>query len=747
MTQSVANHSIERFLTDNLRDSEYNGFFTALDGDKEIICDDKQLEDQALSILSLCQSSEREHLHDEIKELVSVFGYMKDKEYIGFIELTDRFWQPHGPGWVRTPAVQVLTAWALLEAADVLKDENLLKDGYKLLETCSIFYIKNGFPRRLSRDWEEIIDYRRDLKTVAYTMLALEKAYSISNNSLYQGLLEEMVVELNNFVDFEYGGAYTMLSGDGKPWKSAGKQTESMSLAIYAITKVQYLINDKSLLSFAEDMLIFILKYMKHPSLGGYWNKANIDGMVKVEAVQAYYNNDFSPFPIKLISDQALLLLAISQLNLHIEQKYQAVIKDLAQEIYKFVDRNNGGIFLGQGNFFSTPLDPTAPLIRHIMVPQHTPGAFHAGNTAYVPLHQKQAKTQSLVLLAMSLAKKNDVDVFGLTEDLKYQTVQLEKTPIKHELTTIAEPIKELKLNIPKYLEWSRSTKAGPAYGLTAYRSPLGFRSDTSNQNFSAMHVLSDLAVLDMEIEGAELLADSIFSSQNPDGGFGEQPNHPSEVFTTYCVIISAFIVKQPLPNKEKCIAYLKSCQNSDGGFGNAPGFPSDVWHTNLGVLALHVLGVEPDDMDACIAYVCACQKEDGSYAVQPGSISDTFSTFRAVGTLVALGKQPPNSNKTIKWLQDCQTDQGGFLYKPGYSDTMSFVGSYCAIAALYMLGELPPDVEKCKEWIANHQGPDGGFSRVEGTPSDTTDEGFISIQASYMLERSLNPYWVAIIT
>lgn len=747
MTQTMINHSLKRFLTDSLRDSEYNGFFTALDGEKEIICDDKQLEDQALSIIALCQSLDKENLQNEISKLVNVFEYMKDKEHIGFIELTDRFWQPHGPGWVRTPAIQGLAAWALLESADILNDKSLLDEGYKVLDSCGIYYIKNGFPRRLSRDWKEIIDYRRDLKTVSYTILALEKAYSLSKNMQYFNLLIETINELRNFIDSEYGGAYTMLSGDGKPWKSAGKQTESMSLAIYAITKVQYLINDNSLISFAESMLEFILKYMKHPSLGGYWNKANIDGMVKVEAVQAYYNNDFSPFPVKLISDHGLLLLAISQLRLHTEKNYQTVIKDLAQEIHKFVDRNNGGVFLGQGNFFSTPLDPTAPLIRHIMVPQHTPGAFHAGNTAYVPLHQKQAKTQALILFSLSLAKKSHVDVFELAEEVRYQPIQLEKTPIKHDLTTIAKPVKELKLNIPKYLEWSRSTKAGPAYGLTAYRSPLGFRSDTSNQNFSAMHVLSDLAVLDIEIDQIKLLTDSIFSSQNPDGGFGEQPSHPSEVFTTYCVIISAFITKQPIPNKEKCIAYLKSCQNSDGGFGNAPGFPSDVWHTNLGVLALHVLGAEPNNVDDCIAYVCACQKENGSYAVQPGSISDTFSTFRAVGTLVALGKQPPNSDKTIEWLQNCQTKHGGFLYKPEHSDTMSFVGSYCAIAALYMLGELPPDVEKCKEWIANHQGPDGGFSRVEGTPSDTTDEGFISIQASYMLERALNPYWVAIIT
>ncbi|PGZ17009.1 hypothetical protein COE47_31105, partial [Bacillus thuringiensis] len=69
------------------------------------------------------------------------------------------------------------------------------------------------------------------------------------------------------------------------------------------------------------------------------------------------------------------------------------------------------------------------------------------------------------------------------------------------------------------------------------------------------------------------------------------------------------------------------------------------------------------------------------------------------------------------------------------------------AIAALYILGELPRKLKECKEWLAIHQAKDGGFSRAVNAPSDTTDEGFICLQASYMLESNLNPYWVAIIT
>ena len=62
-------------------------------------------------------------------------------------------------------------------------------------------------------------------------------------------------------------------------------------------------------------------------------------------------------------------------------------------------------------------------------------------------------------------------------------------------------------------------------------------------------------------------------------------------------------------------------------------------------------------------------------------------------------------------------------------------------------LGELPEHVEECKQWLSDHQMKDGGMSRSIYGPSDTTDEGFITIQALHMLERKLNPYWVRIVT
>jgi hypothetical protein len=49
--------------------------------------------------------------------------------------------------------------------------------------------------------------------------------------------------------------------------------------------------------------------------------------------------------------------------------------------------------------------------------------------------------------------------------------------------------------------------------------------------------------------------------------------------------------------------------------------------------------------------------------------------------------------------------------------------------------------------WIAVRQSADGGFSRTPGGPSETTDEGFIAVQALHMLEGKLNRSWAVMMT
>ena len=78
-------------------------------------------------------------------------------------------------------------------------------------------------------------------------------------------------------------------------------------------------------------------------------------------------------------------------------------------------------------------------------------------------------------------------------------------------------------IDIEKYKLWLEKTKSGFVYGLTPYQSPLGFKSDRSPQNFSAMHVISDKSVLYEEIPDKDNIFLTMKAAQNKDGGFGEQ--------------------------------------------------------------------------------------------------------------------------------------------------------------------------------------------------------------------------------
>ena len=468
---------------------------------------------------------------------------------------------------------------------------------------------------------------------------------------------------------------------------------------------------------------------------GGYWNKIDKNNKVSVDNTTSYYTFNSSPFPYKSMLDHAILVYALSKKN-----RNSIVYKRSLSELLRYYDLKNSGVFLGGGNWFSTPVTPTVPLARLVMVPPHTVGAFSVGNTSYLPLHEKNATVQLVSSLALKGINKIEIDYPTKIKEVSF-------SPLDTSLKYISSgQLTNSHIDIEKYKLWLEKTKSGFGYGLTPYQSPLGFKSDRSPQNFSAMHVISDKSVLYEEIPDKDNIFLTMKAAQNKDGGFGEQAGVVSELFTTYCVVATSFILKNKNYNIKKCLDFVKSCQNDDGGFGNAPGYPSDIWHTNFGVLILHLLNSEANFPEKLIQYLVSAQNEDGGFAVFPNLSSEVFSTFRAIDSLRLLDIEIPNKERVISWLQSMQdVNEGGFHISE--NKPISFVGSYHAIAALYLLDTLPINIEKIKIWFGNHQAKDGGFSKLLHHPSDTTDEGFISLHASYMLEQKINPYWIAIIT
>lgn len=741
MTTISTKLPLEDYLINKFYDKDFNGFYVAVEHNT-IVSDDKKLEDQVWSLLALTSSN---YNIDDLLEMSKSLNRYYDKYTNTYHELTDRFGIVHSAGMVRHTHVQLLTSYGLLVIGKYTNSDELVKKGLNLFKTIHEKVLMKGSPSILNAKLTEHINPNKYVLSNIFAILTLEEAYKITEDSLYSEYMKGYILEIDKFEDQEYGGVYDYLLTNDEPFKSKGKKTFSNALATVALYKAHETLQEPGIIEKGKSYFDFIVDNLKHPLTGGFWNKANYKGEARVEPVESYYNNDESPFPVKYTHDQALLFLCTQLISKYYKDtKYRDLAKELLYQVSDFTSKD-GGMFIGQGNWFSTPIDPTVPLSRHFMVPHHTPGAFYAGNTGYLPLHEKHAKTQALTLLVLN---KANVSLPNKKQDIRFDLIPKHKSKLKQSLDKVTyRKDTQLSIDEKSYLEWLNKTKSGAGFGLTPYKSPLGFRSDKSPQNFSAFHVVSDFTIMGKQInpKDRESILRGMFDCQNEDGGFAEQPGHLSEVFTTYCIILTAYILNSKIPNEDKCIEFIQKCQNEDGGFGNSKDYPSDIWHTNLAVLGLHAMNAIPINTDACLAYVAACQNEDSGYGVRPNAPSETFSVFRAIDTLLILGKQPTNYKETIKWLKECQTENGGFRYKPGANE--SFVGSYHAIAALYLLDELPSDVESCKVWLSKHQSKDGGFSRAINAPSDTTDEGFICLQASYMLERNLNPYWVAIIT
>lgn len=746
MSISVLNKSHLDFLWDSLIDKEYGGVLTSVDANGvDFICDDKQLEDQAMALLAFTSSA---HHTDHAQKIAQNLSLLRDPQHQGYLELTDRYWRPHAAGFVKTLSHQLFATLALLEYGVRYDREQEAQEGSLLLDKILHTARKHKFARMVERDWSMVLDDRRDLKMAAVAALALERAERFNKDRDYSEERELVTNYLESFLDVEHGGAHDLLSSEGNPIHIAGKRLDSMALAAYAFACLARSQRLPDLLQKAELLIDFIHSHLPHPMYGGYWDRSRTDGIVQVDGIQGYYGHT-SPFPVLKVSDHAILLLAVHEIGLQgKEDTLREVARTAAAVISNYTDQRLGGVFLGQGNWFSTPVDPTVPLGRHFWVPPFTPGSFHAGNFAYVPLHQKQSFTQAWAGLVLETAADTVSEAISYRTSVPAgasETLPLVEEWLEMNLVSSIHSLEDPKIDIPHYIHWLKLTRSGGGYGLTPYRSPLGFRSDRSSQVFSTLHVLADFHVLKEEIDEKSILADTIRLCQNPDGGFGEQPGHPSEAFTTYCGVLSLHILGESPSSPDACVAYLHSCQNQDGGFGNAPGYRSDVWHTNLSIAALQALDSAPTDIAACVRFIVSCSNEEGAYSIHPGAPVETFSAYRAISSLYLLGYRPPYAEKTAEWLKACQTLEGGFVYRPGRAP--SFVGSYHAIAALYLLGELPTNAPACKEWMAAHQNPDGGFGRQLGGVSDTTDEGFICLHTAYMLDNAISRYWVAMVS
>lgn len=729
--ETTISNEMKKYIMQEFWDAKFGGFYTAINQNKDdLVTDDKMLKNLALALITYSRLGEKE----TVSVIMNAVKDYIDSETEGYVELLDVSNAVHPVGVVKTVKDQVLMGYALWLAGELLSDQELQKNSLVFIEYVAGKYFAAGYPKIFDRKWRKVIDDTiglSDISTVCFVLFEVGKKDLVS---------DDVIVQLFKFIDNKRG-AFSYLDKLGKAVEIRGKSLGDMAFFVIVLMRLAEKTNDMQYLNTVLDIFEFILDKMQCNQFGGFWNRCDMDGRIVMNPLEAYYNKRESPFPYKSVLDEAVLLIAAKKMKLLVHGVGKGIIEEIikitSHTLYEYYDKKFCGFFLGKSSWFSGPASPSVPLARLPMVPQHTPGSFAVGNTLYLQLQQKQMEVQCIGLLASIGIKTRDL----INYNYKYMWEEYDNT--LHYI--VKGKLEYEQFDLDGYLAWSSKTRNGLAYGLTPYRSPLGFRSDKSIQNFSAMHVISDMIVLGKKIENSSDILKFMYSCQNSDGGFGEEPSMLSEVFTTYCIVIIAFLLKNSNYNKEKCIHFLKECQNLDGGFGNAPGYPSDTWHTNFAVISLHLLGATANDEDKLINYLLACRNEDGGYGIIPGAESDTFSVFRVVDSLMLLGVKIPEKEKTVKWVRKMQDKNGGFAYKE--HQFVSFVGSYHAIAALYIMGELPFYIEECKQWLSAHQMKDGGLSRTIYGPSDTTDEGFITVQTLHMLEERLDPYWVRIVT
>lgn len=700
--------------------------------DEKIITQESLLADAALAdlIANRC---------DEPPSGPGFVNRFRDPVGGGFHEVLEQYGVVSMAGRHRRLGSQALAYLAAITRADLLGE----KEAAEQLRGEFDALLSRAFQARLATTYlpglVQPIDRQRRLTDVALALIAIQ------GTDIDSAVTSNLSDALFAFFDDDKGVFWEVVESTGEPDLLEGHYVTGNALALLALYRLDRAGRAFDRGNYVRRPLRYIAEHHPHPLSGGYWNRSDHTGKVSIAADLALFKGKASPFPKKDMGDHGLLFGAARAWADEFPDEGAPLVTACLEQVGTYSD--GSGIFQGQGNWFSTPVDPTVPLARHVMVPPRTPGGFNVGNSAYVLFGSKFAATQ-LIWEFFDPDGAVRADVRPAEWGKPDEVATLTRVPYVPDLTFVATgPIDAPQMRVADYLAWLDSTRVGPGHGLTPYTAPLSFRADNTPQNFSAVHVISDRMALGLPLDDSEStrLTAYLFASQNSDGGFGEAPGLPSELFTTYCVVLVAHVLKRWDFDVERCREFLRRCQHPHGGFGNFPGYPADSWHTNLAVLALHALGEPTRSHEHAASFILDCRNGDGGYSSVPGGPSESFSTFRSVDSLIPLGFQPPQAERTIGYLRSLQSADGGFHY--GHGRAVSFVGTYHAVAALYLLDAEPADPAACIDWIAGHQSRDGGFSRQFDAPSDTTDEGFIAVQAVLMLEKKLNKYWASIMT
>ncbi len=159
----------------------------------------------------------------------------------------------------------------------------------------------------------------------------------------------------------------------------------------------------------------------------------------------------------------------------------------------------------------------------------------------------------------------------------------------------------------------------------------------------SLWHIVGSAKTMGATIANPEVVKSFVTERQAPGGGFVEgldslvEPRDKDAHLMATCeAILTLTALGIPIPNQEKCIAWLRACQTPTGGFrwspsASAPSNQPDVWYTWAAIRALKTLGSGPANEKACLRWINSLQNPDGGFGDRPGWKSRLYSTYYAV--------------------------------------------------------------------------------------------------------------------
>lgn len=138
------------------------------------------------------------------------------------------------------------------------------------------------------------------------------------------------------------------------------------------------------------------------------------------------------------------------------------------------------------------------------------------------------------------------------------------------------------------------TARQAPGGGFVDLRTADGVPEDAAHVA-RTLQAVASLYLLEAEVPRPSDVARFVLSCRQKSGGFGFHPNSEksgnfADIYYTYCALQTLSLLDQPPASPAKTAAWINSLQNHDGGFGDQPQWRSRLYSTYYAVHALALL-------------------------------------------------------------------------------------------------------------------------------------------------------------